>query len=173
MKTLVVYRTRYGSTREYAEWIAEDLGADVRPMDQVRAADIAPYDTVIVGGYVRMGKIQGADFLVKHANELSQKRLFFFSVAGAPAQSPDREVWFQNSVPESFRSRVAHFPLRGRAKNLNGWDRFLMSFPKLMLRIAYYRNPTEANKRALTGMGEFDAVSRASIEPLVAAVRAQ
>ncbi len=173
MNVLVVYRTRYGSTREYAQWIGEELHADVRPMDTVRSSDIAPYDTIIVGGYLRMGKIQGVDFLTRYWSDLSGKRLFLFSVAGAPERSPERALWFGNSLPEHIREHVQHFPLRGRAKNLNWWDRFLISFPKILLRRAYKKDPSEANKRALAGMDEFDAVSRPSIAQLVNAVRAQ
>jgi menaquinone-dependent protoporphyrinogen IX oxidase len=48
MKILVTYATRYGSTREYAEWIAADLGADIRPQEAVRAADLGAYDVIVV-----------------------------------------------------------------------------------------------------------------------------
>jgi hypothetical protein len=119
-----------------------------------------------------MGKIIGADFFSRHREAIVGKKLCLFSVAGAPERSPERTVWFEASVPADMRDAVRHFPLRGRAKDLNWWDRLLMSFPKMMLRIQYLRDPSEANRRALSSMDEFDAVSRDSIAPLVSAVRA-
>lgn len=171
MRILVTYATRYGSTREYAQWIAADLAADIRPQGAVRSADLAAYDTIIVGGYLRMGRIIGADFFARHRDALAGKRLVLFSVAGAPERSPERAVWFEESVPEDLRESVQHFPLRGRAKGLNWWDRLLMSFPKMVLRAQYRRDPSDANRRALASMDEFDAVSRDAIAPLVSAVR--
>ena len=28
MNAIVIYKTKYGSTKQYAEWIAEELGCD-------------------------------------------------------------------------------------------------------------------------------------------------
>ena len=28
MSTIVIYKTKYGGTKKYAEWIAEELGCD-------------------------------------------------------------------------------------------------------------------------------------------------
>jgi flavodoxin len=36
MNGLVVYNSKYGSTKQYAQWIAEALGFDVISVDHVR-----------------------------------------------------------------------------------------------------------------------------------------
>ena len=41
MKTIVIYKTKYGSTRTYAEWIAEELGCDAVDAKSVKASDLA------------------------------------------------------------------------------------------------------------------------------------
>jgi menaquinone-dependent protoporphyrinogen oxidase len=62
MKILVGYATGYGSTKSYAEVIAEELrasgnDADVLPAKEVK--ELAPYDFVVVGGSLRAGSWLG------------------------------------------------------------------------------------------------------------------
>lgn len=87
---------------------------------------------------------------------------------GAPAEKPDRQEWFERSVPPEARKGVAHFPLQGRSMmNLNLWDRLLMLFPKAQLRLAYWREPTPEHATALASMRPFDGVRRESIGPIL------
>ena len=33
--TAIIYTTRYGNTKRYAEWLAEDMGTELYPLDKV------------------------------------------------------------------------------------------------------------------------------------------
>ena len=50
MKTLVVYRSHYGSTRRYAQWLAQALDADAAEERQADARLVQNYECVIFGG---------------------------------------------------------------------------------------------------------------------------
>ena len=50
MKTIVIYKSKTGFVRKYAEWIAEDLLADIFEVSKVNINMLAKYDTVIFGG---------------------------------------------------------------------------------------------------------------------------
>lgn len=52
MKTLVVYRSHYGSTRRYAQWLAQALDADAAEERQADARLVQNYECVIFGGGV-------------------------------------------------------------------------------------------------------------------------
>jgi len=173
MSTLVVYKTKYGSTKQYAEWIAEELGAEIIAMEKVTPATLSTHDAVVLGGYLHIGKIMGAEFLQNNWNILKDKKVALFTVAGAPATSPDREKWFAECVPANIRERVRHFPFQGRAMNLDWKDNFLMLFPKFAEKFAYWQNPTPQNQRAKEGFKSFDGVKREYIAPLVAYMRSQ
>ena len=61
MKALVIYGTRYGTATEIAEEIArvlEDENVDVDLVDsrKVKDPDVSPYDLVVVGSGIKMGK---------------------------------------------------------------------------------------------------------------------
>ena len=85
MKTLIVYGTRYGATAGTSEEIAKVLreeGFDVKVANakEEKVKDISPYDLVIVGSGMQMGKWTGEaeDFLKKFQKEFAQKKLAIF-----------------------------------------------------------------------------------------------
>ncbi len=170
MRALVVYTSKYGSTKQYAEWIAEEIGCKAIPASSVTAADLAAADLVICGGYLHMGKIIGADFVVRNWDTLQPKMVLFFSVAGAPQHVPERTQWYEDSVPGFIRVNVPHFPLQGRAQDLDLVDRMLVSVPKTMLQLKYWMKRDPADKAAIEGFKPFDGVDRESLRPLLAHV---
>ena len=50
MKGIIVYKSKYGSTKKYAEWIAEETGYDCVECGKVKTESIKEYDTLIFGG---------------------------------------------------------------------------------------------------------------------------
>lgn len=80
MKTIVIYATKYGSTKKIAENIAEVIsGAECRAVDEVTVLDCA---AIVLGTPVYAGRFlpEMSDFLQKHKSELEKKKLFFFIV---------------------------------------------------------------------------------------------
>lgn len=49
MSGIILYKSKYGSTKKYAEWLAEETG--FAPMDVGNASieDVSQYDTVLFG----------------------------------------------------------------------------------------------------------------------------
>ena len=65
MKTIVVYKSKYGTAEQYAKWIAEELGCDVKELGEIKARDLEPYEGIIYGGGVHAGGIEGFDTFTK------------------------------------------------------------------------------------------------------------
>jgi menaquinone-dependent protoporphyrinogen oxidase len=96
MKTLIVYGTRYGATASTSEEIGKVLGSegfDVKVINakKEKVQDISPFDLVIVGSGMQMGKWTGEaeDFLKRFQKELDQKKLAIF--ASTMKSVPERE----------------------------------------------------------------------------------
>ena len=62
MKGIVIYKSKYGSTKKYAEWISERTGFDCVEAGKVNAKRLADYDTVIFGGGIYASGIAGISF---------------------------------------------------------------------------------------------------------------
>jgi flavodoxin len=46
----VIYGTKHGTTKRYAEWIAEELGAALFAGNEIRPGELQNYDCVVFGG---------------------------------------------------------------------------------------------------------------------------
>lgn len=76
---VVVYRSLYGSTRQYAEWLAALLHCEAFDLRTLRAKDLRNFDTIVYGGPLYRGEILGVKFLRKHLKVLGDKHLVVFS----------------------------------------------------------------------------------------------
>ncbi len=86
MNTLLVYGTRYGATAGTSEEIAKVLRADgfqveVVDLKKDKVKGISPYDLIIVGSGMQMGRWTGEaeDFLKKFQKNLAEKKFAIFA----------------------------------------------------------------------------------------------
>lgn len=49
-KIVVIYQSKYGATKKYAEWLAEELLCDLIETKKATIEQIEKYDVVILGG---------------------------------------------------------------------------------------------------------------------------
>lgn len=154
MNALVVYESRYGSTQQYAEWIADEADADVVAAEELSPEALGEYDVIVFGGWIHAGKLQGADFIIDNWNTLMEKRVAVFSVSGKSPDSESTKEAIQSSLPDEFREGIECFSVPGRLiySNLRLLDRLLI---------------TVAGHRGVA----FDRVERANVEPIVAFIR--
>ena len=83
-RTLVLYASKDGSTREIAEAIADELrtaGVDVDLADAAAAPGLDPYRKVILGSAVYMGRWrpEARHFVKRQLKELAQRDVWLFS----------------------------------------------------------------------------------------------
>lgn len=96
-KILVAYASKYGSTREIAKKIGEDLRSaglevDIRPVAQVTSID--PYQAVVLGSAVYIGKwIKEVEaFLKANVKPLSERSVWLFSSGPSGEGDPNALV---------------------------------------------------------------------------------
>lgn len=118
MNTIVIYKSKYGSTKQYAEWIAEELGCNAVEAKSVKADDLLQYDTIIYGGGLYAEIINGVSLVTKNIQKLSGKKIVIYTTGITPLDVRayyDGEVLeknFKNGVPEN----VKIFNLLGKMK---------------------------------------------------------
>ena len=104
MPVLVSYATKHGSTQEVAEAIAETLdahGIDVDVLPARRVTGVEPYDAVVLGGALYMGRWHrdALRLLRRHADALHRRPLALFAMG--PMSLEAREL-------ESARRQLEH-----------------------------------------------------------------
>lgn len=107
MKGIVVYKSKYGSTKKYAEWIAEDTGFDCVEAGKANAKTIAEYDTVIFGGGLYASGIAGLSFLKKNLSSMNGKKVIAFCCGASPYE----ESYFKEMKDYNMKDQLADIPL--------------------------------------------------------------
>lgn len=145
-KTAVVYATRNGSTKRYAEWIARDCGADIIPLEEAVIDRLALYQTLVYGGCVYSGTIQGVSFLKNNRDLLKHVRLVVFTVG---LTQPGDEVAFAQVLNRNFTEeerkgiRFFHFPGVLDYQKMDFLQRGMMR----ILKKSIQKKPPEARSR--------------------------
>ena len=79
MKNIVLYESKSGNTHQYATWIAEELGWEIRTLSNFKKSEICNYQNIIFGSGVYMGKMNK---IRKVQNWFKDKHIIIFACAG-------------------------------------------------------------------------------------------
>ena len=166
MKAIVVFRSKTGYTKRYAKWIAEELGCDIK--ENASFSDIAGYDTVICGGGVYTGGVNGAKLITGNLDKLSGKKLVLFAVGANAGSDKDVKPMWNRILTDEQQKTVGHFYLRGGfdMNKLRGMDKFLMKMMKSHLEKKKEKTPQTMELLEMFGnAGDFS--DRENIRDLV------
>ncbi len=107
-KPIVLYRSRTGFSQRYAEWIAEDLACECRPIKGVKLDDLKDYGLVIYGAGVYAGMIAGAGKIKNWMEKSPEKIWIVFATGATPPKEGYEELVFKTNFRKG-ESRPAHF----------------------------------------------------------------
>ena len=65
-KIAIVYKSKYGSTKKYAQWIAQESSGDLFESSKVKAKKISEYDIIVFGGGLYAGGIDYSKLGIMH-----------------------------------------------------------------------------------------------------------
>ncbi len=168
-KGIILYQSKYGATKKYAEWLREVMKFDCIKTKHAAPALLREYDTIVLGGGVYASGIAGLRFLKKNIVSLDKKRLAVFAVGASPydekAVKQLRETNFKGSLSE-----IPFFYCRG------AWNEDAMSFGdralcRMLQKAVAKQDPKslEPWQQALLGAAgqECDWTDREYLKPLI------
>ncbi len=170
MNTIVIYKSKYGSTKQYAQWIADELCCKAVDVKKIKLDDILGYDTVIYGGGLYAEIINGASFITKNLERLSGKKLIVFSTGITPTDC--REYYDKLVTEKNFKGdsleRIKVFNFLGKMiiSELSPVHRTAIKALKKLM--SGKENPSEMEKLLVQLCDcDGDYSDRNSIKPLV------
>ncbi len=136
MKTVVIYKSKTGFTKKYAEWIAEELSADIFNASKVNINTLNKYDTIIYGGSLYAVGIIGIGLIKKNINKIKDKRLVVFATGASPLRDNVINEVINKNFTVDEQKYIKFFYLRGgfNYNKLNSFDKFLMTLLKLKMK---------------------------------------
>ncbi len=172
MKTIVLYKSKSGYTKTYAEWISEALGCEMMESSGVNPETLLEYDTIIYGGGLYAAGINGIELITGNIDDLKGKNLVVWatgSCRGTPEEQED--IWSRNFTPEQ-RAVIKGYYLRGGFDytKLNKVDKVLMSLLRAKLLLTPNRSEDQTGLLNAYKVPEYHC-KRENIDELVAHVR--
>ena len=102
MNAIVIYKSKYGSTKCYAEWIAEELGCEVKDAKKIKVEDLQKYDTIVYGGGLYAEIIAGVTLITKNMEKLKDKKLVVFTTGLTPVEC--RDYYDKYVIDKNFKT---------------------------------------------------------------------
>jgi menaquinone-dependent protoporphyrinogen IX oxidase len=136
MKILIIYQSKYGSTRQYAQWINEVVESDITDIDNAYRFDFSKYDIIVLGAYFHASHIKNRKYVIDNWDKLKNSRVILFSVSGSPAEYVVKEI--EKDFPEYILDNLLFYSLRGRScyEKMTLADRVIMHLGRLGVYIA-------------------------------------
>lgn len=171
-KTIVIYKSVTGFTSQYAAWIAEELNCETTDWKTATAELMSNYDTVIFGGRLHAGMVDGLKKMKEIFEKSSAEKLVVFASGATPAEETKilEETW-NNNFTSDERKRIPCFYMQSglRYERLPLADKLMIKVFAAMLRRKKEKNDYERAVEQALG-SSCDCSSRKYTEPLVAYV---
>ena len=145
MKTVVVYKSISGFTKKYAEWIAEELEADLLRIEKIDIDILLKYEIIIYGGSLHAVGISGVNIIKNNLNKLRDKNIIIFTTGASLAkESIVSEVKDSNFSAEE-QKQIQFYYFRGGFdfNKLNLINKILMTLLKWKIKLKRHKTPDE------------------------------
>lgn len=169
MKNIVLYKSRYGNTKQYATWMAKALQWELRDFSDFRKEEAGHYDKIIFGTGVYMGKMNKLD---KALTMFKDKPIVIFACGGNNNDPDEIEVIRKRNFTETQLAFHRFFYVPGGVdfSKVKGPFRLMLGvFRKVMERKNNRTADEDAILEGFTNPTNF--VDRKHIEPILEAVR--
>lgn len=110
---IVIYCSETGFTAKYALWIAEKLECPFITIKEAHVGALQHYETLIFGGWILGGQIQGLDFLKKNFDKFEGQNVAVFCTGSGKKQD------LKKLREDNFTPAMANVPLYAYKGGLN------------------------------------------------------
>lgn len=130
MKSIVIYNSQTGFTKQYAEWISEAAGSECVSLKKAGKINLADYDAIVFGSWCMAGSLKKLEWFKKQMPVLAQagKKLVVYAVGASPVDSPDVAVAMERILTEEEKKLVKLFYCPGGLsyEKMSGFSRFML-----------------------------------------------
>lgn len=173
MKGIILYQSKYGATKKYAEWLSAETGFSAVETKKADINGVRQYDVIILGGGLYASGIAGLSFLKKNIDVLKNKNIIVFCCGASPYE----EEAFQAIVQHNMKDNLSYIPCfycRG------AWDMDSMTFIdkklcSLLRKAVAKKDPSEYEiwEKALMAAGDSkcDWTDKKYLAPILDAIK--
>ncbi len=160
MKGLIIYSSKYNTTKEYAGWISEKTGFDMISLTDLKLDQVRDKDMLIIGSPVMAHRPKLSRWIEKNWKSIMEKKIYLYTTSGTPSNDPGLTKGFHASLPEELHKGISYFPMSGRMiySKLSRMDKLFMKIGQMM------EKDPEVKKKMIM---DVDGVDKKEIKSLV------
>lgn len=174
MKELaVVYATKYGHTKQYADWLKEEAGADTFAAASFTPTKALEYKVVVFAGGVYGDKIMIMDWLKKNLGQVNVNKIIVAAVSWYCNDSEDAKArLIAENYPEQFKNIVPLVVINSGIdkKKTSVMDKAQLLAAQTAINKRDVRTADDINALAII-KGYSDSTSKDNLKSLIAAVQ--
>ncbi|WP_138204998.1 flavodoxin domain-containing protein [Haloimpatiens lingqiaonensis] len=170
-KIVVIYKSKYGSSKKYAQWIAEEVKGDLFDASEIKVEMLKEYDTIVYGGGLYASGISGISLITKNFDIIKYKKIIVYTVG--LASTDKKEVFapiIEKNFPKEIIDNIKFFHFRGGIdyKKLSLVHKAMMAMLKKVVSKKPEDKLTDDDKELLATYGDkVDFTDRSAIVTLV------
>lgn len=168
MKTIVIYNSQTGFTKQYAQWIAEATGADCLALADAKKKNMDAYDAIVFGGWACAGSISKLSWFKSNIDKWAGKKLIVFCVGASPLESPDVEPALNRNFNEAELKKINVFYCPGGLNYEKMHAPSKLAMKMLVKTLKAKKNKTAEEQEMLKMISaSYDISDRKYIEPIL------
>lgn len=173
-KSVVIFESKYGSTRRYAEWVSEELSCALFNKKALKTQELNNYETIIYGGGLYAGGVSGITLLTKNFNAIKNKNIILFTCGLANPYNKETREHIKESLKKvlttEMQNKIKVFHFRGGIdySKLGIIHKLLMGILYKMLSKKDYSILKEDEKQIIDTYGKaVNFTDKTTIKPLI------
>jgi menaquinone-dependent protoporphyrinogen IX oxidase len=114
MKTAIIYKSFLGTTQKYAQWLREELGADIFEFGKIKKEKLEAYEIVVVSSGTYASWMPLVGYVKKIWKYIKDKKVVIIAVGIAPPKA-GWSIKSYKKIPKNIREKVKYFKLPGKS----------------------------------------------------------
>lgn len=175
-KVLVIYKSKYGSTKVYARWIADEVQGNLVEASNIKVEDLKKYDTIVFGGFLHAVGISGVKIITENFKDLEDKKVIVFAVGCSPEKEDAINAVIASNFKDDIRGKISFYYLRGafNFEKLGFVDKMMMNALKIKLKKMKPEELDEDSKGLLECYDNpVDWTDKKYIEPIIQCINSR
>ena len=167
-KVAIVYSSKYGHTKQYADWLKEDVDADVIDISKFNITQMLAYKLVIFACGIYGDKLSVMDFVKKNVTAIPVQKTMIMAVGWYTNNSKEAtEKLIADNYPEQFKGKVPMYVVNSglNKKQVSKMDSVKLVAAKLAIEKKDGRSTDDINALGILN-GYSDPTSKDNLESI-------
>jgi len=118
MRINIYYKSIFGSTKKYANWLNQSIESDLHKFRNINKNDIDKSQIIIVLSGTYAGQMPLINFIKNNWDIVKDKTIIAIAVGAIPAED-DKNKASYDLIPDDIKDKIQFFKLPGKLLNPN------------------------------------------------------